>query len=165
MSLNLISLPYKEDFLLSLLFKLYNKPWTMLLHSGLSNSQNSYYDIFVTDPIVKLVTYGKITKIQYNNSIIFSNNNPFLLVNNYLDKLKVETNFNSEIPFHGGAVGIFGYDLVRNIENIPEISKKDIYIPDMIVGIYNWAIITNHKNKTSTLVGYSNLSKILNNIK
>ncbi|MCV2508431.1 MAG: aminodeoxychorismate synthase component I [Candidatus Lightella neohaematopini] len=165
MSLNLITLPYKDNFSLSLLLKLYNKSWTMLLHSGRSNNQNCRYDIFVTDPVIKLVTYGKVTKIQHKNNILFSNENPFLLVNNYLNKLKIKTSFNSEIPFQGGAVGIFGYDLIRNIECIPTIAKNDIYIPDMIVGIYNWAIITDHKKKINTLVGYNNLSKILSNIK
>ncbi|MCV2502067.1 MAG: aminodeoxychorismate synthase component I [Candidatus Lightella neohaematopini] len=164
MSLNLITLPYKDNFLLSLLLKLYNKSWTMLLHSGKSNNQNCRYDIFVTDPIIKLITYGKITKIQHKNNILFSHENPFLLVNNYLNKFRIKTNFNSEIPFHGGAVGIFGYDLIRNIEYVPTIAKNDINIPDMIVGIYNWAIITDHKKKINILIGYNNLNKILSNI-
>ncbi|MCV2525674.1 MAG: aminodeoxychorismate synthase component I [Candidatus Lightella neohaematopini] len=166
MSSNLVTIPYKNNLLLSLLFKLYNKPWTMLLHSGGdSNNQNCRYDIFVTDPVVKLITYGKITKIYYNNNIVFSNHNPFLLVDNYLNKLKINTTFSKEIPFHGGAVGIFGYDLIHSIKNIPIISAKDIHIPDMIIGIYNWAIITDHKNKINILVSHNNQNKILNSIK
>lgn len=35
-------------------------------------------------------------------------------------------------PFHGGAVGFLGYDMVRNFEDIPDTTTDDAEIPDAV---------------------------------
>jgi anthranilate synthase component I len=35
-------------------------------------------------------------------------------------------------PFHGGAVGFLGYDMVRNFEDIPDTTEDDAEIPDAV---------------------------------
>src|SRR5690606_29345200 len=41
------------------------------------------------------------------------------------------------LPFAGGCVGYFGYDLKDRIEAVPDRSRDDLGIPDCIVGFYD----------------------------
>jgi para-aminobenzoate synthetase component 1 len=47
------------------------------------------------------------------------------------------------LPFIGGALGLFGYDLGRRFERLPAVAQQDIQVPDMAVGIYDWALLRN----------------------
>ncbi|MCL7749247.1 aminodeoxychorismate synthase, component I [Halalkalibacter alkaliphilus] len=40
-------------------------------------------------------------------------------------------------PFQGGAIGYFSYDIVREIENIPEIGEDDLALPDLYFMLFN----------------------------
>lgn len=40
------------------------------------------------------------------------------------------------VPFTGGLAGLFGYDLSRSLENLPDTARKEIEIPDIAVGLY-----------------------------
>ncbi|HGM5288479.1 TPA: aminodeoxychorismate synthase component 1, partial [Serratia liquefaciens] len=50
--------------------------------------------------------------------------------------------------------GLFGYDLGRRVEKLPQMAQADITLPDMAVGIYDWALIADHHKKTLTLLSY-----------
>ena len=142
-------LPYFEDS--SCLFaSIADKPWSVFLDSGFPYSDQGRYDIISTDPVVTLVTKGNSTEITQQGEISHSDEDPFELVKQY-----VVSGFTSleDIPFNGGAIGYFSYDLVRRLEKLPEIAKDEEDIAEMAVGIYSWAVIVDHYNKESWLVG------------
>ncbi|MDF1653580.1 MAG: aminodeoxychorismate synthase component I [Coxiellaceae bacterium] len=58
----------------------------------------------------------------------------------------------NQLPFCGGALGYFGYD--ANLHNNPITQRiaEDITTPTMAVGIYEWAIITDHQQHTTVYV-------------
>ena len=72
-----------------------------------------------------------------------------MLVQQALGKRRCPTH---ELPFVGGAIGYFSYDLGRRIEILPELAAHDIDIPDMAVGIYDWAAIFDHQSQRACLV-------------
>src|SRR5437867_12634411 len=47
-------------------------------------------------------------------------------------------------PFTGGAVGYFGYDMVRTIENIPETGADDIGVDDAVMMFYKTVLAFDH---------------------
>jgi anthranilate synthase component 1 len=47
-------------------------------------------------------------------------------------------------PFTGGAVGYFGYDMVRTIENIPETGRDDIGVDDAVMMFYKTVLAFDH---------------------
>ena len=47
----------------------------------------------------------------------------------------------THLPFIGGALGLFGYDLGRRFERLPSLAARDVTIPEMAVGIYDWALL------------------------
>ncbi|HCI6414034.1 TPA: aminodeoxychorismate synthase component 1, partial [Klebsiella quasipneumoniae subsp. quasipneumoniae] len=59
-----------------------------------------------------------------------------------------------DLPFLGGALGLFGYDLGRRFERLPAAAQADIALPDMAVGIYDWALIVDHQRQQVSLLSY-----------
>jgi anthranilate synthase component I len=47
-------------------------------------------------------------------------------------------------PFTGGAVGYFGYDMVRTIEDIPDTGKDDLGIDDAVLMLYKTILAFDH---------------------
>jgi para-aminobenzoate synthetase component 1 len=45
-----------------------------------------------------------------------------------------------DVPFAGGAVGYFSYDLGRSIEEIEPLAKEDVPTPDYVLGFYDSAL-------------------------
>lgn len=54
-------------------------------------------------------------------------------------------------------LGLFGYDLGRQIETLPVQAERDIDLPDMAVGLYDWALVADHHRKTLTLIVHHSL--------
>jgi para-aminobenzoate synthetase component 1 len=57
-----------------------------------------------------------------------------------------------DLPFLGGALGLFGYDLGRRFETLPAYAAADIALPDMAVGMYDWALIVDHQRGEVSLL-------------
>ncbi len=141
-------LPYFEDSA-QLFAPIAEKPWSIFLDSGFPGSEYGRYDIISSDPAVTLVTHGNITQISADNKLSYSEDDPFLLVKHYL---KPGFQAIDGIPFNGGALGYFSYDLARRLEKLPIIAKDEENYPQMAIGIYSWAVIVDHQQKKSWLI-------------
>jgi para-aminobenzoate synthetase component 1 len=143
------SLPYFPDS--SLLFSaIALRPWSVFLDSGYPYSTQGRYDIIAADPICTLVTHGDKTTITRDDVVLISEEDPFALLKEQL--LPELTGFD-ELPFTGGAIGYFSYDLARRLENLPVIAIDAEQIAEMAIGIYQWALIVDHHEQQSYLVG------------
>ena len=143
-------LPYFADS--SALFSsIAGRPWSVFLDSGYPYSNQGRYDIIAADPVCTLVTHGDITEITRNNLTIKSSADPFDLVKQQLGS---DFTIFDDLPFNGGAIGYFSYDLARRLETLPVIAEDAEHIADMAVGIYQWAVIVDHQQKKSYLVGH-----------
>jgi len=131
-------------------------PWSMLLDSGQSQHIDANYDIIVHSPVLTLVSDDKQTVITNRATLETTNScdNPFDLLTHELDRLSLST-IQSSLPFSGGAVGLFSYDLGRHCETINMLAVKDLDIPVMAVGIYRHAIIFDRKNSQFYVVSRS----------
>jgi len=56
-------------------------------------------------------------------------------------------------PFAGGAVGFFGYDLVRTVEPLPEPNPDTIGLPDMALMISDVLLAFDHQRHEVTVIG------------
>jgi len=133
--------------------------WAMLLDSGQMlddltgkpGSQYGRYDIIVAEPFITLVTCGEITTITQNGTSKISLEDPFFLLKNILNQYKT---LKTELPFAGGAMGYFAYDLARRLEKLPNNARPAVAIPEMMIGIYDWALVVDHREMKSTLISH-----------
>jgi para-aminobenzoate synthetase component I len=135
--------------------RLSHKPWAILLDSGQPQSQYGRYDIIVADPFITVSTDddGAKTKteITRQGQVEVSFDDPFDILNSLMAPYKAAQN---DLPFYGGAVGYFAYDLARQVETLANFSLLNPTIPHMMVGIYDWAVVVDHREKTACLVSY-----------
>lgn len=64
-----------------------------------------------------------------------------------------------ELPFVGGLIGYLAYDFGRRVEHLPELAIDDLQLPDARLGLYAWALVSDHQARTSQLVFHPNLKK------
>jgi len=139
-------------------------PWAVFLDSGRPKSEYGRYDILVADPLMTISTIESntesgsniCTEIIKNGHKTISFDDPFTILNRLLELYKVGGNslLDCAIPFAGGALGYFSYDLARQVEHLDSIAQKILAIPYMKMGIYDWAVVVDHQEKTAYLVSY-----------
>jgi para-aminobenzoate synthetase component 1 len=126
-----------------------DRPWAVFLDSGLHYPGQARYDIIAAEPYVRLVTRGGLTEVHGETSEL-SRADPFELLR---EQLAIDPACRGELPFAGGAIGYFGYDLARRLERLPARARDSERIPDMAVGIYDWAVVVDHSERRAWLVG------------
>lgn len=57
-----------------------------------------------------------------------------------------------ELPFAGGLIGYLSYDFGRRLERLPAIACDDLGLRDASLGLYAWALISDHQLQRSQLV-------------
>ena len=65
-----------------------------------------------------------------------------------------------ELPFAGGLIGYLSYDFGRQLEQLPAHAQDDLHLPDARLGLYAWALITDHQAATSQLVFHPSLETV-----
>ncbi|MBY5943836.1 aminodeoxychorismate synthase component I [Photobacterium rosenbergii] len=151
--LSIEQLDYHKDASLTWFESFAGQPWAMILRSAASDHPDNRFDILVADPLATLETYGETTHIKFSNGDEkTSSDDPFALIQSLQEQLVPSTSPLKDVPFIGGAVGLFSYDLGRRVEKIASTAKHDIATADMAVGIYDWALIADHQTKQLYLV-------------
>jgi para-aminobenzoate synthetase component I len=140
MSFYSVELPYRTDAA-RYYAALADLPWAVWLDSG----GMGCYDILTAAPPRTLVL-GK-EAAQYN---------PFELVRSALGE-QIEPI--ESVPFAGGALGYWGYDLARQMYALPGVAEDAGHQPDMAVGIYDWALVLDHRQHTARLVSHQRFAE------
>ena len=144
----LTELPYRPDTA-SLFEAIADLPWAVFLDSGQHHPGQSRYDILAAQPYIRLVTRGNLTEIDADG-VELTREDPFSLLRAHLS---CDASTRSFLPFSGGAIGYFGYDLARRIERLDSIAEDAEHIPDMAVGVYDWALVVDHQERRTWLAG------------
>ena len=142
----LTEIPYRTDSA-SLFEAVADRPWAVFLDSGLHYPGQARYDIIAAEPSARLVTRGGLTEVHLD-SVELSRADPFELLRQHLQP---DATPSGALPFNGGAIGYFGYDLARRIEQLPSRARDIERIPDMAVGIYDWAVVVDHSEQRAWL--------------
>jgi para-aminobenzoate synthetase component 1 len=142
------AIPYHPDSA-QLFAGLLDEPWPVFIDSGRPYSRQGRYDILAADPFQTLVTRGALTQISDRQATRESPDNPLQLLRLALGASVPHW----ELPFCGGAMGYWGYDLARRFERLPVLAQDEGQLPEMAIGIYDWALVVDHEQEQSWLVG------------
>lgn len=163
MALKKFELPYAEG--IYWLQQVKHLAWPMLLESGRLEtsltqeavdeeiSLGARFDIVVAEPVAKIIYRQPLTEVHVQQHVQSTSEDPFKVIQQWLASHVTERV--PDIPFAGGALGYFSYDLGRSIERLPAIAAEDMPLPELLVGIYDWAIVVDHHLRCCQLVSHS----------
>lgn len=134
-------LPYQEDpgdrFAL-----IHRAPGAVLLDAGRPIATRGRYDLLSAWPLAELAPTADESAKAF-----------FARVRSALQSLgEVQAPENQALPFVGGMIGYLGYDFGRRIERLDTPAQDDLGLPDARLGLYAWALISDHQTRTSQLV-------------
>ncbi len=133
--------------------KVAHEEWAVFLDSGKPLGQYGRFDIISARPFITIVTQDGVTTVtQAGRQTQYVRHDPFDVLKSVLSNYPQRP---ADMPFCGGAIGYFGYDLGRYLEKLPEIALNAEAIPDMCVGIYDWAVIVDHREQKTRLLSFS----------
>jgi para-aminobenzoate synthetase component I len=135
-----VELPYRTDTA-HYYAALADLPWAVWLDSG----GMARYDILTAAPQRTLVLDKETSHIE-----------PFALLRKELAEQVAPI---ANVPFAGGALGYWGYDLVRQMHLLPRAKEDDRQLPDMAIGIYDWALVLDHQQHTARLVSHQRFAE------
>ncbi|MFD2165962.1 aminodeoxychorismate synthase component I [Thalassotalea euphylliae] len=122
-------------------------PWSIWLDSSDSVHPNAKFDIIAWQPVACIETTGRHTTVSTKSSgwahlNQTSDDDPLAVLKSIeRDIFQKHPLSSSELPFNGGAIGYFSYDLGRRFEKLPVLAENDISMPEMAVGIYLNALL------------------------
>jgi para-aminobenzoate synthetase component 1 len=137
-------LPYQRDAAVYFA-SIRDLPWAAWLDSG----GTGRFDILVAQPIETLVTRGGLTEVRDVHGVWVAEVDAFVLLR---ERLGNPVQPAPGIPFAGGALGYWGYDLARRDFRIPASALDAEQLPEMAVGIYDWALVIDHQACSARLV-------------
>jgi para-aminobenzoate synthetase component I len=127
-----------------------DEPYSFLLDSSMENEKLGRYTFMGSSPFIVFKSKNQNITIEENNVTTSLMGNPFETLKELMRKYK--TVDKNELPFLGGAVGYFAYDMGHHIEKLPSAAIDDVKIPDSCFGFYDSIIAIDHQAKETYIV-------------
>ena len=127
-----------------------DEPYSFLLDSSMESEKLGRYTFMGCSPFLVFKSKNQNITIEENNVIRSLIANPFDILKELMEKYKAEDR--SNIPFLGGAVGYFAYDMCHNVEKLPRSAVDDVKIPDCCFGFYDSIIAIDHYRKDTYII-------------
>ena len=145
------AVPYFADC--SVLFeRISDMPEAIWLDSGKPASQQGNVDIISSAADLIIETRGSHSTITEGQEIRISDDDPFQIAQDALNPLLPIDNRYESLPFTGGLMGFFGYDLGRRLIDIPNKAETLVDLPDMRIGRFLWALTVYHDRQSAEAV-------------
>ena len=137
----------------SVYLKLKSGKYSFLLESAEGEEKIGRYSFIGISPTFIFSSFGRQVTILREGRVIRDQNepNPLHALKRFLRRFKIAGD--SSLPrFIGGAVGYLSYDMVRFMEDIPELAVNDLSLPDSVFVITRQVIIFDHLKHTMKIV-------------
>lgn len=103
------------------------------------------------DPLLIFQSRGRKYEIQEGSASLQREGDPLLALKELISRFHLPTT-RIEIPFLGGLVGYFSYDLGRLLEVLPDDTRDDLQLPHIYLGLYDPILLISHSQKKGYLV-------------
>ena len=120
-----------------------DRPYSFFLDSGMDPNRLGRYSFIGSNPFLVLKSRGNEICLFKGNDKEVRQGNPFDLVGELLNTYSLDAG-PADIPFAGGAVGYFSYDLCHFIEHLPTTVVDDLQLPECYLAFYDAVIAIDH---------------------
>ncbi|OGO32225.1 MAG: aminodeoxychorismate synthase, component I [Chloroflexi bacterium RBG_16_56_11] len=142
----------KTPFTASQCFEAFaRRPFSFFLDSGMDPRKLGRYSFMGSDPFLVLRSRGDCISIIRDKVEEVRRGNPFDVLGGLLEMYALD-NTGAPVPFVGGAVGYFSYDLCHFIERLPARAVDDLKLPECYLAFYDAIIAFDHLENRAYLV-------------
>ncbi len=136
----------------SAFLKLGGRENCFLLESAEQGERIGRYSFLGIDPRAVIIFQdGELVVEENGDRSSLSCDDPFGFIEEYMSRYRAPK-LDGLPPFIGGAVGLFGYDLVRWIEELPPAEADALRLPDMVFLVTDSIAIFDHLRHTVILL-------------
>ena len=123
-------------------------PYSLLLDSADPKHPGSRYSYVMCMPVETIEAMGEKISVTNWDQRLSLQGDPLEILEDRLSAWVTESTHRKNLPpFQGGAAGLFGYDLCRTLEEIPEINGAKKTVPDLAIGIYDQVLAYDNLRK------------------
>lgn len=146
------------DTPVSALSKIETGDYAFLLESVEGGEKWGRYSFLGTEPSVVFRSKESNVEIIENGTAVKTEGNPIDSLRELLSRYTPVVNM--DLPrFHGGAVGYFGYDVVRFVEKLPEIANDDLKLWDSVFMITDSVLVFDNINNKLKIISNAYVSR------
>jgi para-aminobenzoate synthetase component 1 len=127
------------------------RPFSFFLDSGMDAKKLGRYGFMGSDPFLVLRSRGNTVTLEKDGEEEISQGNPFDILGAFLKAYMLDSS-NSAVPFNGGAVGYFSYDLCHFIERLPSRAVDDLQLPECYLAFYDAVVAFDHLENRAYIV-------------
>ncbi len=115
------------------------KHFSFFLDRGMDPGKLGRYSFVGSSPFLVLSSRGSEITLTRGAEKSSLRGNPFDILNNFLGVYHLDSS-SPQVPFLGGAVGYFSYDLCHFIERLPGTAVDDLRLPECYFGFYDLVV-------------------------
>jgi para-aminobenzoate synthetase component 1 len=119
------------------------RPFSFFLDSGMDAQKLGRYSFMGSDPFLVLRSLGDSVSLIRDGKEEVRRGNPFDILGELLKAYTLDSS-RENVPFTGGAVGYFSYDLCHFIERLPIRAVDDLNLPECYFAFYDAVVAFNH---------------------
>jgi anthranilate synthase component 1 len=133
--------------------KLSGTEYAFLLESAAGGEKISRYSFLGINPFIQFTVFGHTIKLKRNDKHIetFQSQNPLETLRNEM-KSFIPVPIDGLPKFYCCTVGYIGYDAIRYFEQLPNVPKDDLLLPDIQLMFFDTVVIFDHTTRTMKVV-------------
>jgi len=128
-----------------------DNPYSFFLDSGMDPQRLGRYSFLGSEPFLVMSSRGPEITLVRGREHEVQHGNPFDAMGKLLEIYKLD-HCPAPVPFLGGAVGYFSYDLCHFTERLPSTAIDDLKLPQSYFAFYDTIVAFDHLEKRAYLV-------------
>ena len=128
-----------------------DRPYSFFLDSGMDHQRLGRYSFLGSEPFLVMNSRGSEITLVRGQEHEVQHGNPFDAIGKLLEIYKLDQ-CPAPVPFLGGAVGYFSYDLCHFVERLPSTAINDFNLPESYFAFYDTVVAFDHLEGKTYLV-------------
>lgn len=131
------------------------RPSAAWLDSASAAAGRGRYSVMAADPFLLFTWKGEAGRLAFRDGGETVRGNPFAVLRGLLSRFHADGGGwrPAGVPFAGGAIGYFSYDLGRYLERLPSLAADGADMPDCALAFYDCGVTVDHRARVAYVWG------------